>query len=943
MTTNGTTPSPTWNQINTAALPTRFVTRLAIDNTKSPNWIYATFGGFNNNNVYVTRDLGTTWTDVSGVTGSATDLPAVPVRSILINPANPNFLYVGTEVGIFASEDAGATWQLPQGGPANVSVDELFLYQGDLMAATHGRGIYTTRAPVMDLPRCVPPPSDPQYPCAPGLSYCRAAGGCCKFGDWECACTWGGPPPTQNDDVAVFCPIIARSNVVVRNLRVDGRLTIDSGSVTVLGDVANFGLIESGTYSGSLTCNNLLNVRPENAVTLRGIISLNSPMTVKGDLLNFGIMIGDGINLNGPAGATQRLGGTGQWNNAYLNIFRTAVLSNDATIDVGLLTVQPFARLRLNGRTLTVNSNSFYVRGTADIGNGTLNVRGNQFQVPDPQNGDTEFGVKGTGTVNLSPTSGTAGFHVSGPPGAFQPSLRIQSGAVNTAFYSSIGGQLIVDPGAVFNFNEGGMTVNGDVTVNGTVSKTQFSISSVLNFNGTTFTNNGSTLIDFIYLNTSGTPRTQTIAGLGPWNGTSFSIGLSGSPSTTSLANDMTFNQSQFLITFGSTLDLRTFNLTYTGSNLLNGGRLIGTGTLIMQPAATASLTGTGTDPFATRIRIASGTVTPSLRASGRFTIDPGAALSNGGLFFMANDVFTNNGSVASTNLTFGSVNFLPIAQDLRGTGTFTGSGQLYVRPESTTTLQSDVTYVGTRIYNEGRINTGAFTLSLPCTTGIEGPGEVIGNMRRTNLAACPGVAFAFGSPFTTIRFTSGTPPTEIVVNVGLFAPVGFPTAAQRTYFITPTGGSGYVATLRLHYLDSELNGNNESSLQLWRNNGTNWTMQGVTTRNTTDNWVEYAGVTQFSPWALSQLAPTAAGVAVSGRVLMPFGAGLPNAVVTMTNSSGVAVSARTSPFGYYRFEDVEVGQVYIITVASKGYTFTPRIITVTDELTGIDFVADLL
>jgi REP element-mobilizing transposase RayT len=29
----------------------------------------------------------------------------------------------------------------------------------------------------------------------------------------------------------------------------------------------------------------------------------------------------------------------------------------------------------------------------------------------------------------------------------------------------------------------------------------------------------------------------------------------------------------------------------------------------------------------------------------------------------------------------------------------------------------------------------------------------------------------------------------------------------RRTYTITPTGGSGYAATLRLHYLDSELNG----------------------------------------------------------------------------------------------------------------------------------------
>jgi hypothetical protein len=136
----------------------------------------------------------------------------------------------------------------------------------------------------------------------------------------------------------------------------------------------------------------------------------------------------------------------------------------------------------------------------------------------------------------------------------------------------------------------------------------------------------------------------------------------------------------------------------------------------------------------------------------------------------------------------------------------------------------------------------------------------VVGNLRRTNLAACPGTPIAFGNPFTTIAFTSGTPPTEVTVNLTLGPPAGFANAVQRTYQITPTGGNGYTATLRMHYLDSELNGNNEATLQLYRNNGTTWNAQGATNRNTTNNWVEYAGVTQFSPWTLAaDASPTAA------------------------------------------------------------------------------------
>ncbi|MEZ5426657.1 MAG: hypothetical protein R2747_10355 [Pyrinomonadaceae bacterium] len=937
-----TTGGLAWNQINTPPAPPgtpptpqRFVTRVAIDNTRTPNWIYATFGGFNNNNVWVTKDLGATWIDVSGASGTATDLPAVPVRSILINPANNNFLYVGTEVGIFASNDGGATWQLPNGGPANVSVDELFLYQGDLLAATHGRGVYTTRAPVLDLPVCSAPASSGGCPFP--ASFCPSSGSCCVVGNWECPCTWNnGQVPTVNDDVAVYCPITVNSAATARNLRVDGRLSLNGGSVNVQGDIVNFGLIESvGGFSSNVTGDDLLNVRPENAVTLRGIISLTFPATIRGNVANYGIITGAGTELNGPVGAIQQISGTGQWNNSFLRISRTAYLGSDVTLDSGMVIVQPFARLRLNDLTLTVNSPGFINSGTVDVGSGTLNFKGSQFQSNDPNNGDALFGFKGTGTVNLAPAA-AANFSVAGGPGTFQPSLRAQSGTVDSVFRGFIDGSFIIDPGATFNFNEGNMTVNGDIIVNGTLSKNSAFTTSVLDFNGANFTNNGSVLVDFLTFNSSGTPGTKTVAGAGSWFGTS--VGIGGN-STLVLANDATFNQSQFLVPVGNILNLGNFTLTYTGANMFVNGRVIGTGTFRMQPPGTASLTGTGTDPFATGVRIASGTVTPSTRVSGPFTIDPGATLSGGSLAFFGN-IFTNNGAVASTSLSFDGLNFQPVNQQFGGTGTFAGpGGQMVISQRSTIALLSDVTYAGPRIFNEGRLNTGAFTLTLPCPTGTEGSGEIVGNVRRTNLAACSG-PIPFGSPFTTIQFTSGTPPTEISVNVSLNPPPGFPNAVGRTYLITPVGGSGYTADLRLHYLDSELNGNDETILQLFRNDGTNWTLQGVTSRNTTDNWVEYSGVTQFSPWAIGQLAPTAAEVSVGGRVSSPGGWGVVNALVLLTDPAGQTRSVRTNPFGYYRFDEVPVGEIYILTVRHKQYVFTPQIVLVTEGIKDLDFIA---
>ena len=140
-TTTGTAAVPTWTKVDPAAMPARPVERLAID-PNDANIVYAAFGGFTSNNFWRSIDGGTTWNLAIGAAGSA--LPAAPVRAIAVHPANPGWVYAGTEVGLFASTDGGATWGLPHDGPANVSVDDLAFMGNTLIAATHGRGIYTT-------------------------------------------------------------------------------------------------------------------------------------------------------------------------------------------------------------------------------------------------------------------------------------------------------------------------------------------------------------------------------------------------------------------------------------------------------------------------------------------------------------------------------------------------------------------------------------------------------------------------------------------------------------------------------------------------------------------------------------------------------------------------------------------------------------------------------
>ena len=136
---------------SSATLPDTQVRAIATHPTDVDS-VWVAFGGYADNRVWFSDDAGATWECRSGpplASGTGTTLPWGSVNAMIVHPSSPEWLYVGTDVGIFASEDGGRNWsRMPRfssfgtEGPANVRVDDLFWMGQYLVAATHGRGMF---------------------------------------------------------------------------------------------------------------------------------------------------------------------------------------------------------------------------------------------------------------------------------------------------------------------------------------------------------------------------------------------------------------------------------------------------------------------------------------------------------------------------------------------------------------------------------------------------------------------------------------------------------------------------------------------------------------------------------------------------------------------------------------------------------------------------------
>jgi len=125
------------------------VTRIATHPTDERT-AYALFSFAQTAKILMTKDLGQTWTDISGFgtgTSSATNFPDVAVYSLYVRPDNTNIIWAGTEIGIIESLDGGSSWNLLTEFPS-VAVWNMKGQDDEIVIVTHGRGIWTAQVPI---------------------------------------------------------------------------------------------------------------------------------------------------------------------------------------------------------------------------------------------------------------------------------------------------------------------------------------------------------------------------------------------------------------------------------------------------------------------------------------------------------------------------------------------------------------------------------------------------------------------------------------------------------------------------------------------------------------------------------------------------------------------------------------------------------------------------
>jgi len=132
---------PTTTEIGSLDFPLASVSAVAIGG--SEDTLLVSFSNYGVSSIWLTFDGGENWLEREG------NLPDMPVRWAILHPENSEQAMLATETGIWTTNmlfEAEPLWEPATEGMGNVRIDMLRMRLSDntVIAATHGRGLFTT-------------------------------------------------------------------------------------------------------------------------------------------------------------------------------------------------------------------------------------------------------------------------------------------------------------------------------------------------------------------------------------------------------------------------------------------------------------------------------------------------------------------------------------------------------------------------------------------------------------------------------------------------------------------------------------------------------------------------------------------------------------------------------------------------------------------------------
>jgi hypothetical protein len=829
---------------------------------------------------------------------------------------------------------------------------------------------------------------------AAGNDTCNGAGG-----NWNTAGTWtDGSVPTAGDNVTIGsgCTVTINTTAVALNVTVQngGILQFEAGAAQSLTMGANVTIDSGGTFQTAATggITHSLNMPGGNIVN-------NGTL----DFSTNGNTASATIVFTGLTNAT--LSGTGATTDIRaITVNKGTNSTNSVEISPSNLTVQGVTTDVAGYLTLT--NGTFKISGSFTMTNRTFTSATysigatTQFWLNNP-NYTVAGQAGGTTTSNngiLRVTQGNYNIGVTGADGmggGTGASFIVEGGTINATR---------IDPQNAVSFTMSAGTINISPTTASTRSNfgsfELFSTTSSFNMSGGTINliqaavaatpidlqirsvstitggvinvGTGATVTNFtfrlrgnlpnIVVDNTGTPKIVNLTNGGQVNSlgtTTLTAGTTWNPGTSLWA---IFNAS---VVNNGTITLNTANARFY---------FVGTGP--------QTYSGSGT----TTILVGVGSVDLTIDNPAGLTIDPGAGafITQRVNFFRggitnSNKITLGNGGTTVGVLQYGlaaSVNtagnfdvppvfnigsggqILLYAQE--GTGRTTGteipvSRTVFSMTENNTNgltiAGGDLTVTGAMTMTNGVIQTGANTLIHNGAVTRTG-GHVDGNLRH-DYTAVGTYIFHVGqgayTPLTANVTTLTTNPSSLTARSFDSTLAGFsPTQSlSRNWSLEETGDLTATLTFVYDVDANDVNGT-EANYRIWKReaNGTATDMCGAPCVTPGTNTLgPLAGVTSFSRWTGAEaITPTAAEANISGRIMTASGMPIANVKVVLNGGDlPGAVVVYTGQLGYYNFENLPVGQNYVVTVKSRRFTFSnpSHLINLQDSIFSEDFIAD--